>query len=825
MTQNKIDSSLLSLVKKMTLSEKVSLLSGKDLWHTMPISRLGIPSIVMSDGPHGVRTGPEGAGRVIGPATAFPTGVSMASSWNRELLTRVGAALADETRHLGCHILLGPCINIVRSPLGGRNFETFSEDPFLAGQMGIAYVEGLQSGEVGASVKHFVANNQEYERFRGNSVVDERTLREIYLPAFEMVVKESKPWTVMCSYNRINGTYASENELLLRKILKQEWGYDGAVISDWGAVHDIHLPVSAGMDLEMPGPALYFGKNLEAAVNNWQVDEADIDEAVLRMLRLISWAGLIGEEKSLDKVEAPPVHHSIARELAAEAMVLLKNDSRLLPLQQSKINKLAVIGLNANQMICGGGSSRVEPEHWVTPLEGLMSKLGDSVDVVFEPGYDNRVTPVSIPSGRFVNPETGLVGLEAEIFDNLELSGEPKLKRVDKKIDFWWAGGGPAIDVVDEKQFSIRWRGFFKAPESGETVFIISNTGYAKVWLDGKVLLENDTRVVSNTSEELKREDPQEVITLEKGEVYPFEAVYVSGEENPFAMMRISYKPPLSVKGDLIKRAVDAAKKSDAVIIVAGLPDLFESEGRDRPDMKLPGEQDALIRAVAAENPNTVVVLNAGAPVELPWIEAIDTLVLAYYPGQEGGHALADILFGDINPSGKLTVSYPKRLEDNPAYMHYPGKKDVHYGEGIFVGYRYYDTKGIEPQFPFGYGLSYTTFEYEELTVPEAVKQGEAFEVSVTVKNTGGVYGHEVVQLYVRDVDASVERPIRELKGFEKVGLAPGESKTLQFDLNPRSLSFYDVYLHDWVAEPGVFEVQVGASSADIRLIEEFELV
>ena len=783
MARNITDEQLQSILEDMTLSEKVSLLSGKDMWHTMPIPRLGIPGIVMTDGPHGVRTGPEGADRVLGPATAFPTGVSMASTWNKALIKQVGAALAAEARRLGCHVLLGPCVNIVRTPLAGRNFETYSEDPYLAGQIGIAYVNGLQSKDVGASLKHFAANNQEYERFRGNSVIDERTLREIYLPAFEMIVKEAKPWTVMCSYNRVNGSYASENEVLLRKILKDEWGFKGPVISDWGAVHNIYQPISAGLDLEMPGPARYFGKALEAAVSNWQVSMSDIDDAVLRMLRLLEWSGMFDEEMIEDSNSGKDEHRSLARELACESIVLLKNDSNHLPLRSENIKKLAVIGLNADRVVSGGGSSRVEPQHWVTPLEGLQTKLGDSVEIVYEPGYDNRVTAVPVPVDRFSYPATDAPGLQAAYYNNLHFSGEPDLFRIDNNINFWWGGGGPALGVVDEKHYSVRWRGFFTAPETGETEFVLRNTGYAKIWLDGALILENDIGVVSNTGVDLDKTAVRAAKSLEKGKKYPFEAVFISGENNPYALVNLTYKPPLGVEGDLIQRAVELAESSNAVIIVAGLPDLFESEGSDRPDMLLPGKQDALIRAVNAVNANTVVVINACSPVEMPWLDAVDTLLLAYYPGQEGGHALADILFGDINPSGKLTVTYPKHLEDNPSYLYYPGGKDVHYGEGIFVGYRYYDTKDVEPQFPFGHGLSYSSFNYQDITLPDVVCQEENFKVSVTVKNTGEVFGQEVVQLYIRDAEARVPRPVKELKGFEKLGLDPGEAKTVTFEL------------------------------------------
>lgn len=814
-----------SLLEQMTLSEKVALLSGQNKWYTVPIERLDIPSVVMTDGPHGVRTEGHGMNRIVGTATAFPTGISMASTWNRELIERVGVALAEETRHLGCHILLGPCVNIVRSPLGGRNFETFSEDPYLAGQIGVAYVKGLQSQGIGASVKHYAANNQEYERNRGNSVVDERTLREIYLPAFERIVKETNPWTVMCSYNRINGTYASENEFLLRKILKDEWGFEGVVVSDWGAVHDIFKPIQAGLDLEMPGPARYFGQALEAAVNNWQVDEQWVDDAARRMLRILFRAGVMTEETLPEGSGDTPAHRALSRALAAESMVLLQNDKDILPLDITGVRKLAVIGLNANTVVSGGGSSRVDPHHWVTPLEGLRAKLGEAVDIVYEPGYDNRDNPVTVERERFTHPDGETQGLQTELFNNLDFSGEPVLTRVDGWIEAWWGGGGPATDVVDEKHFSIRWQGTFTAPVTGETQLFLSNTGAARVWLDGELILDNDVGIKQSSAIDWDKMVAKTALKLEKGRAYAFKAEYVSGENNPFALIHFAYKPALGVEGDLLERAVELAKGSDAAIIVAGLSDTYESEGHDRPDMNLPGNQDALIRAVAAVNSKTVVVVNAGAPVEMDWVEAVDSVLLAYYPGQEGGYALADILFGDVNPSGKLTVTFPKRLEDNPAFINYPGWKDVKYGEGIFVGYRYYDKKDVTPQFPFGHGLTYTSFDYRELNLPKEVTLGENFQISLTLENTGDVAGQEVVQLYIRDPESKLVRPDKELKGFEKVYLAPGALTMVTFSLPPRAFSYYDPYQGAWVAEPGEFEVLIGASSRDVRLQGTFELL
>ncbi len=824
--KNKFDTQKIEdILNQMTLPEKVRLLSGKNNWSTAEIERLNIPSIVVTDGPHGVRTGGEGSGRTVSNATAYPTGVSMGSSWNRELIERVGAALGEETRHLGCHILLGPCVNIVRSPLGGRNFETYSEDPYLAGEIGAAYVRGLQSRGIGASVKHFAANNQEFERFRGNSVVDERTLREIYLPAFERIVKETHPWTVMCSYNRINGAYASENKILLRKILKEEWGFDGVVVSDWNAVHDIHAPVRAGLDLEMPGPARYFGEELVAAVENWQLDEKYIDEAVRRMLKLLFRAGVIGESDYPEGSGDTPEHRSLARELASESIVLLKNDNQKLPLNQESIEKLAVIGLNAEQIISGGGSSRVDGHYWVTPLQGLQEKIGDSVTLMYEQGYDNRIYPIVVPDECLFQMDGESDGLITKLYNAPVPSGEPEMTRIDLRIQHWWSGGGPEAGVIDPEDYSVRWEGVFVPPTFGKVRLFLSNTGTARLWLDGELILENDVGPVTSSIMDWEDIENEAVVSLEKDQKYDLRIEFESGKNNKHAFINFSYLPPESEQENLLERAVRLAEGCDAAVVVVGLADNYESEGHDRPNMDLPGEQDALVRAVAEVNQNTVVVVNAGAPVAMPWADDVQAILLMYYPGQEGGHALADILLGDAAPSGKLSVSYPRRLKDNPAYLHYPGWKDVRYGESIFVGYRYYDTKDVAPLFPFGHGLSYTTFNYSELALPSEVKQGENITVSVLVENTGDIFGQEVIQLYIRDVDSTLIRPEKELKAFEKIGLKPGESQIITLNLTPRALSYYDPYQKAWIAEPGTFEVLVGSSSRDIRLQGKFDLL
>lgn len=667
-----MESKVEEILKKLTLKEKVSLLSGKDPWQTAPVERLGIPSLVMTDGPHGVRTDQSAPERMMSPATALPTGVSIASTWNLELVERVGAALAEETLALGCDVLLGPCVNIVRHPLAGRNFEAYSEDPFVAGKTGTAWVKGLQGKGVGASLKHYACNNQEYERFRGNSVVDERTLREIYLPHFEMVVREAEPWTVMCAYNRVNGVYASENHYLLTEILRDEWGFDGVVVSDWGANHTTVESIEGGLDLEMPGPAKYYGRLLVDAVNIYQVEQASVDEAVRRVLRLLIRAGRLDGKERAGTVNTPE-HQVLARELAEEAITLLKNEGSLLPLKPGSLRSIAVIGPNAAEMqISGGGSSRVKPPYVVSPLEALRSKLDGKVEILHARGC-----------------------------------------------------------------------------------------GY------------------------------------EDGE----------GQQG------------------LIGEAVEQAKRADAVLLFAGMPENFETEGRDRPHMRLPGGQDELIRQAAEANRNIAVVLNCGAPVEMPWIDEVQAVVQMYYPGMEGGNAIAKILLGEVNPSGKLTVTYPKRLEDTPAYLNYPGGRDVIYGEEIFTGYRYYEKRGIEPLFPFGHGLSYTVFEYGEVQAPEKVKTGETMRIGIEIKNTGDCAGKEVVQVYVRDIESSVPRPVKELKGYEKVALSPGESAFVTFDLDGRSFAFYDTEKRSWVVEPGEYEVLVGSSSKDIRSMARIEVV
>ena len=652
---------LQSIISKMTLEEKAALCTGASSWSTTPVERLGIPTMIVSDGPHGVRRVADlnAISAQSLPATCFPTASSSACTWDLQLLHAMGQALAEEAIALQVDVLLGPGANMKRSPLGGRNFEYFSEDPFLAGALAAALIEGIQSKGVGTSLKHFAANNQEFRRFAINAEVDERSLREIYLPAFETAVKKAKPWTVMCAYNKLNGSYCSENYELLTEILKNEWGFEGLVVSDWGAVHDRVQSLLGGLDLEMPGPKPLRTRKVVEAILSGELAQSAMDEAVRRILTIVFKAAQTPKGGSFDVED----HHTLAQRIASEGMVLLKNNG-ILPLQNPQ--HIAVIGRSAEQpYFQGGGSSNINP------------------------------TKVAIP----------YVELKA-------LAGQAELT---------YAAGYPA---------------------------------------DG------------------------------------------------------------SFQQSLIDEAVGLARSADVAVLYLSLPASKESEGYDRTDLDLTHQQVALVRAVGAAQPNNVVVLNNGAPVVMAgWIDSTAAVLEAWMMGQAGGAAVADVLFGRVNPSGKLAETFPVRLLDSPAVLNWPGGNGkVHYGEGLFIGYRYYDAKQVPVQFPFGFGLSYTTFKYSNARVSAAsFKDVDGVTVSVDVTNTGKFAGKETVQVYVHDRQSGLVRPEKELKGFAKVELHPGETKTVSIQLDFRSFAYYHPAYRQWITEDGQFDLLVGASSADIR--------
>jgi len=790
------------LLGRLTLEEKISLLSGKDSGQTKDIPRLGIPSMKVIDGPHGVGWGNK--------ATCFPSGVSMGACWNPKLMRDIGTALARETRGAERHVLLGPCIGIHRTPLGGRNFESFSEDPYHAGVLGVAYVLGVQKEKIGTSIKHYACNNQEWERTTISTELDERALREIYLPHFKMVVEQADPWTVMAAYNKVRGKYCCANPYLLTDILKDEFGFKGVVVSDWGAVHSTVPSANAGLDLEMPGPGRYFSDDLLKAVQNGDVKEDVIDDKVRRLLRIMFLAGLFDEpDPALQGALNSPEHAKLAQKLAEEAIVLLQNNYDVLPLDVSKLKSIAVIGPNANEYRAGGGSSTVKPENPVTPLAGIQSAVGDKIDVRFAQGcampYDLR----SVPKEMLTPPdaEPGQHGLKGEYFANKNLEGEPALVRIDDNIDFNWWEGSPAPEIPND-EFSVRWTGTFTPDESGTYELGMTTDDGSRLYIDGKLLIDNwvDQAGITRTAE----------IALEGGREYELVAEYY--ENFGAANARLGWIP---TSEEMIDDAKQLAAECDAAIVVVGLSSHFEGEGRDRTDIDLPGAQNQLIQEVVEANPKTVVVLINGTPLDLEeWIETVPAVVEAWYPAQEGGHAVANVLFGKVNPSGKLPVTFPKRLEDNPSYEFYPGANGVvDYKEGIYVGYRYYDTMDVEPRFPFGHGLSYTTFEYDNLNIQSSGRDGDLrITVTADIRNTGERAGAEVAQLYVRDVECTVDRPAKELKGFQKIFLRPGEKRTVAFHFGPEALSFYNPDRKDWVAEPGEFEFLIGSSSKDVRL-------
>ena len=656
---------LQELIGKMTLEEKASLCSGADFWHTESVERLGIPAMMVSDGPHGLRKQDQEADH-LGvndsiKAVCFPAGCGTAASFNRELITGMGEVLGEECQAEGVGVILGPAVNIKRSPLCGRNFEYYSEDPMVASEMAGALIKGVQSKNVGTSIKHFLANNQETRRMSSSSEVDERTLREIYLAAFEGAVSSQKPWTVMCSYNKINGTYAAEHKEALTDILRGEWGFDGFVVSDWGAVNNRVPDLEAGLDLEMPASGGINDEQIVDAVKEGRLEESVLDRAVERILNIVY---RFQENRNDSAVFDRDKDHEYAKKVAEETIVLLKNEDGLLPLSEKE--EIAFIGKYARQpRFQGGGSSHIN-SHKVT---GAWDVVKDWGNITFAEGY------------------------------------------------------GDQEDVTDEA---------------------------------------------------------------------------------------------------LIAEAVEKAGKAKAAVIFAGLPDAFESEGFDRSHMGMPNCQNELINRVAAVQPNTIVVLHNGSPVEMPWADQVKGIVEAYLSGQAVGAAVVDILFGKVNPSAKLPETFPYKLEDNPSYLYYLGEGDkVEYREGVFVGYRYYDTKKMDVRFPFGYGLSYTTFAYSNLKLSAAqIKDTDTLTVSVDVTNTGSMAGKEVVQLYVSDVESTVIRPVKELKGFDKVDLQPGETKTVTFTLGKRAFAYWNTQIHDWHVESGEFRILVGKSSRDIQLEE-----
>jgi beta-glucosidase len=813
-----------ALLREMTTAEKVALLAGSSMWYSTPVERLGIPAIKVTDGPNGARGGGSFAGGSVTSA-CFPVGIGLAASRNTELVGKIGRALGQEARDKGAHMLLAPTVNIHRSPLNGRNFECYSEDPYLSARLAVAYITGLQSQNVGATVKHFVCNDSEFERNTISSEVGERALREIYLPPFQAAVQEAKSWGVMASYNRVNGVYAGENAAILLDILKREWGFDGIVMSDWFGTKSTAAAASNGLDLEMPGPPQWRGQKLLAAVEAGEVHEAAIDEAARRMLGIIMRSGQFDRpEDPPERANDRPEHHALLRAAAAEGIVLLKNAGGILPLQADALESIAIIGPNAKTaQIMGGGSAQVNMHYAVAPFDGIVARVGQEVELGYEIGCTNHKTLPRLNARLLAPAGERARAFTIAYFNNFDLTGEPVYTATTSGAEQAWLG--EVAPGVQPRQFSARLTGRFTPRESGAQIFGLSSAGLSRLFVDGREVIDNwanqtrgDTYFGTGSTEVVVH------VEMVADQTYELRLDYSSQGATLLAAVRLGYLPP--VAEDSIERAAALAARSDVALLFVGLNSDWESEGHDRADMELAGAQVALIERVAAANPNTVVVLQTGSPVAMPWLERVAGVLQAWYPGQECGNAIADVLFGDVTPSGKLPQTFPRRLEDNPAYINYPGENGrVHYGEGLFVGYRYYEKKLVEPLFPFGFGLSYTSFAYANMCLSaDALAPDEQLTVSVDVTNTGQRAGQEIVQLYVQDVAARLVRPLKELKGFAKVALAPGETKTVTLALDRAALAYWDDSKEAWVAEAGEFVALLGSSSQDIRARATFRL-
>ncbi|KAI0075819.1 putative beta-glucosidase from glycoside hydrolase family GH3 [Panus rudis PR-1116 ss-1] len=842
MSRSFLDASVPELVQKLSTEEKISLLGAPNWWNTTPIERLEIPSIRMSDGPNGVR----GSSHFVStPATCLPCGTSMASTFDVDLIHATGAFLGDEAKIKSSVILLAPTCNIQRNPLGGRAFESFSEDPHLSGIISAAYVSGLQSKNVAATIKHYVGNDQEHERTAADSVMSDRALREIYLYPFMLAQKLAKPWAFMTSYGRIHGVHIAESSFFLQDILRKEWGFDGIVMSDWFGTYSVDLAINAGLDLEMPGPPRWRTPILVThMLSSRKILDETLNERISKLLTFIQHQARLNPEvvygDGKERTRDDPEIRAFARRLAAEGMVLLKNDNGLLPLKPDggKRRTVAIIGPNAKAgVISGGGSAQLKASYVVTPFEGLTANVPEGIELNYEVGcYAHKYLPTL--ENLLTTPD-GQSGWLCSFY-NHDAKGEPTgdsvgefvLKDTRVKLnDFLPPGLSPT--------WTIKLRGKLHVPKTAEYELGLTVAGRAKLWVDGKMTIDNWTKqrpgeffYGQGTVEEKATinldADKAAEIYVEYTNTKPPEGPEADRSQ-PALMRGVRLGGCEKIDPDkALDAAISVAKKSDTVIIVAGLSPEWESEGFDRPTLDLPGRQNELITRVAKANPNTVVVLQAGSAVAMPWVNDVSSILQAWYSGNEVGNALADIIYGKVNPSGRLPLTLPVREQDAPAYLNTRSEHGkIHYREDLFVGYKWYQARDIKPLFYFGHGLSYTTFTFSDVHV-EGPTSHDAFlsvHIFLTVKNTGAVAGSEVVQVYITLPDIGLSTPRLQLRGFTKLkDLAPGEVRTATVKLDKYAVSYWDEESNAWKAKAGTYGVSVGRSSNDILLVGEFEL-
>jgi beta-glucosidase len=835
------------LIGQLDLDEKAALLAGADLWSTIAVERLGIPSVGLTDGPNGARGQgmPAGMGASTDASLCVPSGSGLGATWDVELLDRVGSVIGTEARMKACRFLLGPTVNLHRSPLGGRNFESYSEDPLLAGRLGAAWVRGAQSQGVICTVKHFAGNEQEDGRMLVDTVADERTLRELHLLPFELAVREGGALGIMSSYNRLNGEYVADSTRLIADLLRGEWGFEGVVVTDWFAFAETAKAITAGLDLEMPGPGRAYGPALAELVREGGVDESLVDAALHRLLGVLDRVGALDAPDGPARSEDLPEHRAVAREASRASMVLLRNEG-VLPLAADALRKVAVIGPNADRaVIMGGGSSALPVAELRSPLDAIRDRLGPDVEVVHETGVDIRLVTPEIPAGWLSHD--GGDGLVVESFALGDLGGAVRHHEVLPTGMIMWLGAPAAAGP----EFAWRAAAALTVPEAALWTLSLVQTEPARVLVDGEVVIDGTLEEQPWGTEFFGMGRREQTVDLELSPDRPVRVEVQSQVTGAGMLLGAKLGLRRSMPTDSMARAVEAARDADAVVVVVGTDGDWDTEGHDRGFLGLPGEQDALVARILDVAPNAIVAVNSGAVVTLPWASRCHALLQCWFGGVEMAEALTDVLLGVADPGGRLPTTVPHRIEDNPTWGNFPPESGrIVYGERVLVGYRWYDSRGIDVAFPFGHGLSYTTFEIGAPKVSAtSLVAGDALTVRVPVTNTGDRAGSEVVQLYVAPRSPKAFRPPKELKAFAKVRLEPGASTTVELELDGRAFARWadvdpayralaerqgrdaawmpmpaDVGDEGWVVDDGTYGILVGRSSADVLHVVDIEV-